>query len=358
MSNDFHRAHEAYIGMREVGTLLLDMRVVENVIAYGTGGAIAAECVADGAFYDGKGTAVALRAILGSILQPGVVAQPNDGATLPISLAPCSDLDIRRGGRILSMVHELHKAGYQKLRICAGLSVDMSEWRCLILTADNVRSDGWTPISYASGHEYSLVHGKRFFGWEDADSDDARRLAKKFIERFPETARAAAGQDWPYVGWFCTILGAAENGRLPTFYAGVDLTQPEPATSYPPPPSGSSKSFSSEVTGQTIVPHANLTLNHLPPVEADYEHLWPFCLSYDGYRGGLRTTGDCAAIADQTDRDELENATIEKLRVTAFIRQRAIKWSDQWPPEPRLIAAIRSVVEEIRRRLNRNEILR
>lgn len=43
----------------------------------------------------------------------------------PISLVASTDPTVRRAVRLLRMVHELHKAGYQLLRICPGCSVDL-----------------------------------------------------------------------------------------------------------------------------------------------------------------------------------------------------------------------------------------
>jgi hypothetical protein len=41
------------------------------------------------------------------------------------------------------MVHELHKAGYQRIRILPYLSPSGAYWRCTITTSDNVADDGY-----------------------------------------------------------------------------------------------------------------------------------------------------------------------------------------------------------------------
>lgn len=284
---------------------------------------------------------------------------PNSGTGLengfetptPLSMVPLTDPVARRAGRLLSMVHELHKAGYQRLRICAGYSPNDAEWRCHLLTTNHMRGDGWTPVSTQTAHEYSSANASRYFGWDDAQTDDARRLAAKFIDRFPETAQAAAGHDWAYAGWFTLILGRAENGRLPAFYGGLDFEPPAPATPLPPGLDTPERADDGEAEPK-IIAHEDLTLADLPPRNASYERLWPFCLSFDGYRGGLRSVEDCQSIASLTERTGLKNATLERLRTTAFIRQRAIKWGDPWPPSENLLSAIRDVVEEMRQRLD------
>lgn len=348
MSNEFERAHEAYRKLREGGLALLDMKAVEDAIVRGAGGDVAAQCVTNGAFYDGKGTALALRGILGAIL-PNALAETMGGVAFPVSTAPHSDPVVKRAGRLLSMVHELHKAGYQRLRICAGRSADGSEWRCHLVPSSRVLADGWTPLSAVDLPLYSSGHGKRFFGWDDAEGDDARLLAVKFLERFPDTVREAAGQDWLYAGWLTSVLGAIENGVLPSFYGGIDFCERETRIPVPPGP-GAIVAIPSG-GGEEFISNEALASACLPYPGADYERLWSFCLTYDGYRRGLRTIDDCFAVAAATLRDGLGKATLERLRTTAFIYQRKIKNNSDMPPDPDSLQVIRDVVEEIRRRL-------
>ena len=273
--------------------------------------------------------------------------------TRPISMAPQASTMVRRGGRLLAMVHELHKAGYQHLRICAGMSPDGKEWRCRVLPASQVKIDGWSPAEDTHQYnQYSSNQGKQFFGWTDTESDDARTLARKFIERFPTTVRDAAGADWAYAGWFTDLLGRVENGELPVFYQGFDLAPGNRETPMPSPPIYPSRRESTDPTGYPLIPNTALTREHLPPRGADYEQLYPFCLSFDGYAGGLRSIEDCNYIAESIEAKGLSSASIESLRVAAFIHQRTIKWQDWGPPDERLVQRIRDVVEELRRRLD------
>lgn len=278
---------------------------------------------------------------------------PDSGCVWPISLAPPTDPVLRRAGRLLAMVHELHKAGYQRLRIASGRSVDGKEWRCRIIAADNVRANGWEPIDGNRGVAYSSSDGKAFFGWDDSENDGARRLAAKFIQEFPVLMREATGADWPYAGWFVSTLGAAENGTLPVFFAGLDFVPL--ARELPPPPPADVHAIA-EPAGDGALPlvaNERLTGDMLPQPGADYERLWPFCLTYDGYRGGLFTPRDCELIADRAAREGLQRASIDQLRTAAFFHQRKIKWNDQWPPDPESVRSIQSVVEELRRRLGK-----
>lgn len=44
----------------------------------------------------------------------------------------------RRALRVLRIVHELHKQGYQLLRIAPGMSASGCHWRCAITPRSNV----------------------------------------------------------------------------------------------------------------------------------------------------------------------------------------------------------------------------
>lgn len=295
-----------------------------------------------------------LRASFGNLLHLSAASPPTDDApVLPISQIPALDPSIRRACRLLAMVHELHKAGYQRLRIAPGYSADGKEWRCLLTSADDVRSDGWIPAESGYSASYSGKEGKKFFGWTDAGDDDARKLAAKFVERFPELSRASAGRDWAYAGWLASVLGQAENGRLPALFSGMEFflgTQDTPA----PPPSA----WANPRGEMEFVSNSDLSLSDLPPPDSDYERLWPFCLTYDGYHGGLWGSEDLAHVHRAVFAEPLENSSMDALRAAAHYAQRCVKHNSEMlyadPPSEtlqRLLGEIRAVVEELRRRL-------
>ncbi|PVX97693.1 hypothetical protein C7402_101407 [Paraburkholderia unamae] len=280
-----------------------------------------------------------------------VQARSHDGGPVgwraTVSTSSSSDPVVRRATRLLSMVHELHKVGYQRLRICAGRSVTGGEWRLHIVPAGETTADGWTPKDTERWPSYTSDDGKKFFGWTDTDVDDARCLANKFVARFPEVAVAGLGQDWMYAGWFTEVLGRAEHDRLPAFYGGLDFF-PADDESLPPLASG----FSIPSPGNELIVDQALKIEMLPPPGASYELLEPFCLTYDGYRGGLRTIEDCFAVAKMVESQGVTASSIENLRTVAFIYQRKIKHnSELMAADVRDVRVIREVVEELRRRL-------
>lgn len=140
------------------------------------------------------------------------------------------DPQVRRAQRVLLMVHELHKRGYQKLRIAPGMSGSGCFWRCNITAAANIRKDhgallaSWDDRITAF---YSSADGNLYFGWKDATRDTARQLADKFEKRFPQIVEMAKGQDWLYVGWYVQMLGLADKAEFPVAYADW-YSKPDP----------------------------------------------------------------------------------------------------------------------------------
>ncbi|MCW8959978.1 MAG: hypothetical protein OQK29_00360, partial [Ignavibacteriaceae bacterium] len=130
---------------------------------------------------------------------------------------------IRRAQRVLAMVHELHKQGYQNLAIYPGMSPSGTSKRCQITPVFYLSvmggclelDDATTRMiaSYTSGET-----GNHYFDWLDASSDSARELSEKFIERYPEIVSLSRGQNWKYAGWFNELLGVSESGALPVAY--------------------------------------------------------------------------------------------------------------------------------------------
>jgi len=126
------------------------------------------------------------------------------------------------------MIHELHKAGYQRLRFNAGMAPSGVHWRCQLTHADNIGPDGYTLIDWETETaHYTTGSADRYFGWEDAPGRSARELATLFVARFPAIIARADGLDWGYAGWLTAILGTAERGgaqALPVFHADYPVT--------------------------------------------------------------------------------------------------------------------------------------
>jgi len=151
------------------------------------------------------------------------------------------------------MVHELHKAGYQRLRIAPSMSPSGGYWRCQVVPSKYTQ-----PYNGAISEEYSdycALHGSgldnRYFEWTDAQTDTARQLAVKFVERFPKLISESEGRDWAYVGWYTEMLGLAEKYGLPYAYADWELR-------------GGNGCLNTAGTDPQIIPPAPIALEHTP----------------------------------------------------------------------------------------------
>lgn len=141
------------------------------------------------------------------------------------------------------MVHELHKAGYQRLRIHPGLSGSGMHWRCNITYASNVERDGFTirKFDIDGGHvaPYTSASSETPFEWQDGATLNARQMAARFLTSFPMLVSKGVGRDWPYAGWLIDVLGRAEQGQagdLLILYADFPLSREVIDVWQPPPP--------------------------------------------------------------------------------------------------------------------------
>ncbi|GGE81801.1 hypothetical protein [Sphingomonas prati] len=146
-----------------------------------------------------------------------------------ISLKPSTNATYRAITRLLTMIHELHKAGYQRIRFRSGMAPSGLHWRCLITHADAMLADG---MALADGHRpdevayYSTGSQDGYFGWTDVPGRSARELGVMFLDRFPMIAAKGQGRDWAYAGWLTEILGCAERDEkrgFPVWFADYPI---------------------------------------------------------------------------------------------------------------------------------------
>lgn len=143
---------------------------------------------------------------------------------------------VRRSGRLIRMVSELHRMGYQHARIMPyeyplAYRIVIAPRSEFSLTNGAYFNDG-TSENCA---RYSSADENRYFGWRDAEADNARQLAEKFVARYPNLIRSMRGSDWRYAGWLADLLGCLERfpGRLPIVVAEGLETPPESLPSLP-----------------------------------------------------------------------------------------------------------------------------
>ncbi len=122
--------------------------------------------------------------------------------------------------RVLLMVAELHRLGYQQLRIVPFL-YHLGTWRCGLTFRQNIKANHGA-LSIESGWhlmpQYSSASKRKVFGWEDVLEATPSRLAELFLARFPEVSRRGYGPDDEYVRWFINMLRETEPDCLPIAY--------------------------------------------------------------------------------------------------------------------------------------------
>jgi hypothetical protein len=137
---------------------------------------------------------------------------------------------IRRAVRILAMVGELHKRGHQRLRVMPYVAPSGGFWRCSIGAADlfyrnhgailrEILDPDRGDQAAAIVARYSTAQENHYFDWRDAEQDNARSLADKFMQRFQNLSEQGKGFDYSYAGWYLRLLGLAEAGWLPIVLA-------------------------------------------------------------------------------------------------------------------------------------------
>lgn len=134
-------------------------------------------------------------------------------------------MDHRISRNVLRMVGELHIRGYQRIRIFPGMNASGTCWRCTITCATNISSSNGAKILSWDRlvAKYTTAQEGRCFDWEDVANASPNRLAKLFLERFPDLAAAGRGADWVYVGWYAEMLSLTYPDSFPIFYADREM---------------------------------------------------------------------------------------------------------------------------------------
>ena len=129
---------------------------------------------------------------------------------------------VRRCQRVLRMISELHKLGFQGLRIYPYQGA-VGSWRVEIYPFSNFSGsksltlNNEPPFSGLDPARHTAASSDKYFlDWKDANSDNARQLATKFIKRFPKLCNISKIRDWEYAGWYQELMGYVEaDNRLP-----------------------------------------------------------------------------------------------------------------------------------------------
>lgn len=172
-----------------------------------------------------------------------------DHAALEVVIENAKDYIVDGCRRLLEMVQILHRQGYERLRISPGMASSGYHWRCEFLPSEMTIADDFNRHISRSMEtaRYSSGNLKKYFGWTDALYDLPADLAVKFIERFPDLAKASAGRDPEYVKWYSMMLAMTAPDGIIYSYADYPLpddhlpVQNRPDIRIPFPPLGTER---------------------------------------------------------------------------------------------------------------------
>lgn len=159
--------------------------------------------------------------------------------------------------QVLKMVRELHKMGYESLRITPYISFTGKYWRCMVAPSSKFSQDHGALLAASIRKPekhlpfYTTGQESKYFGWEDATDDDPVRLAEKFVARFPKIVARCKKPDPAYVQWYEEMLRVSEPyGVVYAFDATTDsheqmyIADNDRATRFQKPPPGAHPGFS------------------------------------------------------------------------------------------------------------------
>jgi hypothetical protein len=108
--------------------------------------------------------------------------------------------------RLMAMVRELHRAGYQKLYLYSWPKPSGLHWRWHLFTGPrNWMQRAWREGWYGSGADYNL---NPVMGWGDAPAETAEELASTLAKFDPQGLAQALGRDEDHSAWFEQVCDA------------------------------------------------------------------------------------------------------------------------------------------------------
>lgn len=109
-------------------------------------------------------------------------------------------------GRLMTMMRELHSAGYQRLYLYSWPKPSGLHWRWHLFTGPrHWLQRSWREGWYGSGAEYSL---NPVLGWGDTPGDSAHELLAALAKFDPQGLAQALGRDDDHTNWFADVCDA------------------------------------------------------------------------------------------------------------------------------------------------------
>jgi len=125
--------------------------------------------------------------------------------------------------KVILAIDELHRRGYELLRLAPGMSPSGCYWRCSIAPKSNISAENGAMLADFDGiaaHGSIGGDGKGGYdGIEISQYSTPSELADALVERFPDVMKSSRGSDPEYVEWYKKLLTYADRGMMPVAYA-------------------------------------------------------------------------------------------------------------------------------------------
>lgn len=109
-------------------------------------------------------------------------------------------------GRLMAMMRELHRAGYQRLYLYSWPKPSGLHWRWHLFTGPRQwLQRSWREGWYGSGAEYNL---NPVLGWGDKPGDSVHELLSALAKFDPQGLAQALGRDDDHADWFADVCDA------------------------------------------------------------------------------------------------------------------------------------------------------
>ncbi|HYD81943.1 MAG TPA: L-asparaginase [Paucimonas sp.] len=126
--------------------------------------------------------------------------QHADGEVIRFRRAPP---DRMPHARLMAMVRQLHRAGYQKLYLYSWPKPSGLHWRWHLFTGQrNWLDRSWREGWYGSGSDYNF---NPVMGWGDSPGESAQELASTLARFDPQGLSQALGRDEDHTAWFDAV---------------------------------------------------------------------------------------------------------------------------------------------------------
>jgi len=265
----------------------------------------------------------------------------------------------RHATRLLLTVGEMHKRGFQGLRIVPSMNEDPFHWDCHLVLGPYMDPGHGSFAHVEMGNSLPYSSANDRYVWFNGPGSTARELADQ-LERGGLSSWLAEAliDDFAYAGWYAKMLGMAERGYFPCASLNGEVVPgdaPLPLFAWPD---------GTVAPAHHTLPSAPYSTTHpadrsvsCPDPDGPMDAITQFALSYDGYgrlgRDAQRVLQLVRPVVSQVKKDGSVPlwAGLDVLRGALFYLQREAHWTEYTEPvnEREMRAVTRQVVLHVGR---------